>query len=160
MAPHGQRIPIFYRIFLLYVEPFFSLMGAFYAGERPRAYLQLTDLRSAPLMGIPVGTEVVLRQLANLYLLFALNEAIVLRVTDDVRVWRALLVGLLIADFGHLYSLLPLGLDVYWKVHHWTEMDWGNVAFVYFGAATRVAFLTGVGFSARSSMIGGQRKGN
>lgn len=151
MSPHRQQIPIFYRLFLLYVEPFFSLMGAFYAGVLPRTYLQLTDLQSAPLTDIPVGTEVVLRQLANLYLLFTLNEAIVLRATDDIRVWRALLVGLLIADFGHLYSLLPLGLDVYWNVRRWTEMDWGNVAFVYFGATTRVAFLTGVGFSAHAS---------
>ena len=140
-------IPLFYRLFLLYIEPFFSLLGAYHAFCLPNTYLELTDKASAPSWSVPLGTHVALRQLGNLYLLFTLNEAIVLRATSDVRVWKAMLIGLLIADIGHLYSCLPLGLDVYWNVSRWSAMDWGNIAFVYCGAAIRIAFLSGLGFS-------------
>ncbi|TKA69590.1 hypothetical protein B0A49_05236, partial [Cryomyces minteri] len=85
--------------------------------------------------------------LANLYLLFALNEALVLRSTSDIRLWRTLLAGLLIADFEHLYSVSPLGPDVYYKVTTWNAMAWGNVGFVYCGALMRIAFLSGCGLT-------------
>lgn len=148
MAMSGA-IPTFYKVFLLYIEPFFSFLGAFYAFCLPKTYLQLTDAASAPSLAVPLGTHVALRQLGNLYLLFTLNEALVLRATDDVRVWKALLIGLLIADFGHLFSVYPLGRDLFWDVARWSAMDWGNLAFVYCGAGIRIAFLSGVGFSTR-----------
>ncbi|KAL1985518.1 hypothetical protein VTN96DRAFT_7848 [Rasamsonia emersonii] len=147
----SARIHLFYRVFFLYVEPFFICLGALYAGAWPTTYLRLTDTLSAPLAdsaALPVGTHVALRQLANLYLLFAVNEALVLRATNDLRVWRTLLFGLLLADLGHLYSLLPLGVGVFWEIHRWNQMDWGNVAFVYLGAASRIAFLAGLGVTA------------
>ena len=140
------EIPLAYNAFFLWIEPFFTLVGAVYAFFLPQQYLDMTYTSSvAGLLGPPLATLVVLRQLGNLYLAFALNEAIVLRATTDRRVWRALLIGLLIADFGHLYSLYPLGLGVYYDVMKWTPMDWGNVAFVYCGATVRICFLLGVG---------------
>src|SRR5271156_4096255 len=139
-------VPVFYRLFFLYVEPFSALLGAIVALDA-QLYLQLTHPGSSfPVNGVPIGTQVVLSQLANLYLLFAINEFLVLRSTSDLRVWRTLLLGLLIADFGHLYSVSKLGLDIYWRIDHWSAIDWGNIAFVYVGALTRITFLLGVGF--------------
>lgn len=140
-------IPLPYRVFLLYVEPASTLLGAFFAHCRQHAYLSLTHAHSAPAYDspVPVGTAIALSQLANLYLLFALNEILVLRSTQDPRVWRALVCGLLLADLGHLYSLAPLGPEVYWEFWSWNAIDWGNIAFVYLGAATRVCFLCGIG---------------
>lgn len=110
----------------------------------------MTHSASAPAAGhdIPTATSVVLSQLANLYFFFTLNEALVLRSTSDLRVWRTLLFGLLVADFGHLWSLRPLGHHVYWDVAAWNAMDVGNVFIVYLGASMRVAFLLGVGLSS------------
>jgi len=139
------RPPAFYRLFFLIIEPISALVGAYFAHFQPQTYLQLTHASSAPSGTIPLGTQVVLTQLANLYFLFAINEALVLRSTSDLRVWRALLFGLLVADLGHLYSVWGLGTRVYWKVHEWSAMDWGNVGFVYAGALTRIAFLCGLG---------------
>ena len=148
MAP----IPLVYQAFFLWIEPFFSLVGALYAFFTPQTYLDMTRATQwADTLGPSVATLVALRQLGNLYLAFAINEAVVLRATNDRRVWQALLLGLLIADFGHLYSLYPLGLDVYYDVTKWSPMDWGNVAFVYCGATARICFLTGVG-------LGGEKK--
>ena len=153
MAPPGFRLPPAYTYFFLIIEPISALVGAFYAHFKPLAYLQMTHTASSPsyISTIPLSTNIVLTQLANLYLLFALNEALVLRSTSDLRVWKTVLFGLLIADFGHLYSVSALGPEVYWNVLKWNAMDWGNVGFVYAGATMRMAFLSGIGLNAKSS---------
>lgn len=147
----SYHIPFFYRLFLLYIEPVSTIVGAIYAHFLPQVYLHLTDAASAPPPGasLPVGSRIVLSQLANLYLAFTLNEALVLRATSDLRVWRTLLLGLLIADLGHLYSVSPHGLPIYYQFWRWNAIDWGNIAFVYLGATTRICFLTGLGIVRR-----------
>ncbi|KAE9991746.1 hypothetical protein Vi05172_g7950 [Venturia inaequalis] len=148
----------FYHLFFLYIEPLSTIIGAYFAHCLPRTYLLLTHPNSAPSPDatLPVITTVTLSQLANLYFLFALNEALVLRATNDLRVWRTLLFGLLVADFGHLYSVKDLGHATYWRFWSWNAMGWGNVGFVYVGAMTRIAFLLGFGLGnsdARSKNI-------
>lgn len=153
------KLPTAYTTFFLFIEPISALVGAFYAHFRPLAYLQLTHTASSPssLSSIPLSTNIVLTQLANLYLLFALNEALVLRSTSDLRVWKTVLFGLLVADFGHLYSVKGLGWEVYWRVWEWNKMDWGNVGFVYAGATMRMLFLAGVGLGTRSGVEAAER---
>jgi len=92
-----------------------------------------------------------LNQLGNLYLFFFLVEALVLRSTTDLAVWRALLTAMLLADFGHLWTVSPLGWEVYYDILNYNAIDWGNVPFVYVGAATRTAFLLGIGVEERMS---------
>jgi len=147
------KLPAAYTTFFLFIEPISALVGAFYAHFKPLAYLQMTHLSSSPTSSstIPLSTNIVLTQLANLYLLFALNEALVLRSTSDLRVWRTVLFGLLLADFGHLYSVSGLGKEVYWSFWRWNAMDWGNIGFVYAGATMRMLFLAGVGLGTRSA---------
>jgi len=159
MAPSLTHIPTPYRLFFLHIEPLSTIIGAIYAHLLQPTYLSLTDhpsylaltsLSTAPPSlasgnGLPTGVSIALTQLANLYLAFALNEALVLRSTADVRVWRALLFGLLVADFGHLWSVHLKGWEVYWEVWRWNAIDWGNVGFVYCGAMMRICFLMGVG---------------
>ncbi|KAK8225422.1 hypothetical protein HDK77DRAFT_487519 [Phyllosticta capitalensis] len=143
-----MAIPALYRLFFLYVEPLSTLVGAIYAHFYPATYLDLTHLPSAPPAGlVPVGTRIVLSQLANMYLAFALSEALVLRSTTDLGVWKPFLLVLLVADLGHLYSVKALGPTVYWSPHLWNAIDWGNLGFVYLGATTRIAFLSGLGLS-------------
>ena len=144
-------IPLYYRYFFLYIEPASTILGAYYAFFQQQTYLDLTHSISAPITGIPMSTSIVLYQLSNLYLCFALNEALVLRATSDLRVWQTLLIGLLIADIGHLYSVNSLGLQIYWNFMKWNAIDWGNIGFVYLGASTRIAFLLGLGFPVRSA---------
>ncbi|KAI0165844.1 hypothetical protein GGR57DRAFT_138690 [Xylariaceae sp. FL1272] len=149
--PRRQTVlPLAYRLFFLTVEPISALVGAFYAHFKQDAYLSMTHADSAP-SPIPLGTSVVLSQLANLYLLFALNEALVLRSTGDMSVWRTVLLVLLIADFGHLYSLQTHGSWIYWDITRYNAIDFGNVLFVYLGASMRIAFLSGVGLRKKTA---------
>ena len=149
-APNPTAIPHLYRLFFLTLEPIATLTGAYYAALAQQSYMHLTlPSSSTPSLagGISPRESTVLYQLANLYLAFALNEALVLRATSDVRVWRVLLFGLLLADLGHLASVRgAMGWGVYWRVWEWNLMYWGNVGFVYCGAVMRLCFLFGVGF--------------
>ena len=141
-------IPLPYTAFFLWIEPIATLVGAFYAWVRPLEYLHLTHAASTPekLLGLPVSTQVALQQLGNLYVAFAINEALVLRSTTDLKIWKALLLGLLIADFGHLFSCYPLGVKMYYDIPNWNSIAYGNYLFVYVGATLRTCFLLDVGF--------------
>ena len=142
------QIPTLYQAFFLWIEPAATLVGAIYAWFMPEIYLQLTESGSPGILALPTATRIVLRQLGNLYLAFALSEAFVLRSTTDVRVWRSFLLVLLIADLGHLYTCLPLGTGIYYSVSTWNAIDWGNLGFVYCAATLRTCFLTGVGLGS------------
>ena len=145
------EIPTYYRLFFLIAEPISTVIGAYFAFFQPQTYLQLTHAASAPRSDTPLGMQIVLAQLSNLYLLFAINEVLVLRSTADLRVWRALLLALLIADFGHLWSVNKLGTSVYWNIFKWNAIDWGNIGFVYVGAISRMAFMCGIGMSSEEN---------
>ena len=145
IEPHRAQIADLYRYFFLYIEPISAFYGAYYAYFQPQTYLDLTHAASSPKHGISTSVQIVLAQLANLYFLFAINEALVLRTTSDLRVWRTVLFCLLIADLGHLCSVQAAGWHIYWNVSSWNAIDWGNVAFVYIGASMRLAFLLGFG---------------
>ena len=145
MPSKHPDVALWYRLFFLYIEPVSTLVGAYFAFFQSQYYLDLTHRPTSPNYGVPISTQIVLNQLANLYYCFAINEALVLRITTDLKVWRALLIGLLIADIGHLYSVHALGLQIYWDVKNWNPIDFGNLAFVYVGALTRIAFLSNPG---------------
>ncbi|KAF8872885.1 hypothetical protein BD779DRAFT_1394871, partial [Infundibulicybe gibba] len=139
-----------YKLFFLYIEPVSALAGALYAALFPADYLHDLALASSASPGsssapVPPQTRIALLHLANLYLLFALVEALVLSSTPSHKTWRRLLACLLIADLGHLATMAPLGARVYWSIGEWNAMLWGCVGFVYLGATMRTAFLLGVG---------------
>jgi hypothetical protein len=154
------HIPFPYIAFFLWIEPVATLVGAYFAWFKPGTYLQLQHAASSPgPSAVPTGTNVVLRQLGNMYFVFAFNEAFVLRSTRDLRVWRVFLLGLLIADFGHLYSCYPLGLKSYYEFYNWNAIDYGNYPFVVVGALTRILFLSGCGLG-QSQTTSTRSKGN
>ncbi|KAF2721227.1 hypothetical protein K431DRAFT_294491 [Polychaeton citri CBS 116435] len=151
-TPSAAPFPLLYRAFFLWIEPFSTAVGAYYAHFDQDAYMDLTRAPTAlqTQMGLSIRESIVLTQLANLYLVFAINEALVLRATGDIKVWKVFLLGLLIADFGHLWSCSLMGWPIYWEFWKWNSIYWGNVGFVYVGATMRTLFLLGVGLSASS----------
>lgn len=150
--------PLIYRLFFLYIEPFSALVGAYYAAFKPDVYLSLLTPSSAAAYDqkLPAAVLISLYQLANLYLLFTLVEYLVLSSTSSLKTWRRLLVCLLIADFGHLSTMVPLATEMtrttgvslsagLWRVFgqfwEWNAMEWGSIGFVYAGASMRISFL-------------------
>lgn len=149
----STHIALYYKVFFLYIEPLSALLGAVVAWLYPDNYLALIEHVAAaapPPPILPLGIHVSLRQLANMYLLFTLNEALILRITSDQRVWRLLLLNLAIADVGHLLSVSPLGPAIYYDMAQWNAIDWGSVPFVYMGLTSRICFLLGLGIKSKS----------
>ncbi|TFK85167.1 hypothetical protein K466DRAFT_199908 [Polyporus arcularius HHB13444] len=162
MSP--TNIPLAYRLFFLYIEPVSAIVGAFYAGWQPAQYLAYLTTSATPAADPDTSTTIALQQLANLYVLFAINEHFVLSSTASLRTWRALLAGLLVADFGHLLTMVPMARErgygeVFGRFWAWDAMLWGSVGFVYVGASMRTAFLLGVGLGKSGSERGGKGLG-
>ncbi|EME88154.1 uncharacterized protein MYCFIDRAFT_26449 [Pseudocercospora fijiensis CIRAD86] len=149
-ASAAPVIPWPYRLFFLYIEPISTLVGAYFAHFQQAYYMHHTYSTDTHLLAVSTRESIVLSQLANLYLAFTLNEALVLRATNNRRVWNTLLLVLLLADFGHLYSVKAAGLHLYTAVTQWNAMYWGNLGFVYIGALHRTCFLLGIGLPASS----------
>ncbi|PSN67670.1 hypothetical protein BS50DRAFT_572719 [Corynespora cassiicola Philippines] len=145
--PASPTLPALYRLVFLYIEPLSTFAGAVYAHCLQQTYLAQTHPASAPAPGqsVPIASQIVLSQLANLYLLLCISEALVLRSTADRKVWNTFLFGLFVADLGHLYAVRPAGAWVYWRFWDWNATDGGNVGFVYFLIVTRLLFFAGVG---------------
>ena len=169
------RVPWIYRLFFLYIEPVSALVGAFYAAGLPATYLALlsTTGSSSTVQTTPdTPTLISLYQLSNLYLLFALNEHLVLSSSSSMTTWRRLLFCLLVADFGHLATMFPLAaetavkegltaglLRVYGHFWEWNAMDWGSIGFVYCGALMRTSFLLGIGLGHTSQQVSIRKDG-
>ncbi|KAK9321777.1 hypothetical protein V1517DRAFT_325360 [Lipomyces orientalis] len=142
-----------YRLYFLYFEPFFALSGAYLPIFRSEFYLSITVPHSilyptpnSPSPSTQPLTGLLLTQISILYAFFSFNEAVVLRCTDDLRVWRALLSGCLLSDFGHLYAnLIVADPTIFWNPWSWGVDEWGNLGILWAGAILRVAFLWGVG---------------
>jgi hypothetical protein len=149
MAQSIQPLPLLYKLFFLYIEPVSTAAGTLYSFDAFGLQTQYMSMTHPLTATTPLTTResIVLNQLANMYFVFALNEALVLRATNDLRVWKVFLLGLLIADFGHLYSVHAMGQGVYYQFWDWSAMYWGNLGFVYVGAAMRTAFLLGIGMA-------------
>ncbi|KAI1640130.1 hypothetical protein F4809DRAFT_665516 [Biscogniauxia mediterranea] len=155
MPPRQSVLPLTYRFLFLIAEPLAALTCAYHAHFRQDAYLRgITTLTSTSTPSspseVPPATSAALSQLAAQYLLAALAEALVLRSTGDLAVWRTLVAALLAADLARLYALAPgaggPGWDIYWDARAWGALAWACVPLVYVCALARVAFLCGVGF--------------
>ncbi|KAM6513621.1 hypothetical protein FALCPG4_016005 [Fusarium falciforme] len=136
------NLPFVYRAVLLYFEPAGAVVGALLLHFRPAIFLN----GMAPVAKYAPNNQIIYDQLAATYILFAFNEAIILRTTNDMRMWRAILIGILVCDAIHLYaSWAALGGTVFWDPRAWRLEDWVNLGCLWGQAAVRLAFMARVG---------------
>ncbi|KAI9819481.1 MAG: hypothetical protein M1827_006929 [Pycnora praestabilis] len=163
-------ITLIYRLYFTTIEPLLALTGSYLAIFRPRQFLDLT----APASLLPSSTNssddggavsplirLLLMDISILYIFFALNLAILLRVCSDMRVWRTLLSTALFSDVGHLgraWWAMELGFEgggmKFWDMRQWGSGEWGSLGTLWLGLGMRVAFLTGVGLRERGKANG------
>lgn len=136
------NIPFLYRVIFLYFEPFAALVGAGLAHFSPERFLATFT----PTAVYAPSNQIIYDQVAATYFLFAFNEAVVLRVTNDTRVWKALLLGMLICDGFHTYaSYIALGPTVFWDPTSWRSDDIVNFGALGGFGLLRAAFLLNIG---------------
>ncbi|KAG4416699.1 hypothetical protein IFR04_010158 [Cadophora malorum] len=167
MAPPKSltHISLLYRLYFLYFEPFGALSGTYLCIFNPQrflsgtvplpAYLALSTpspslspssptTRTVPLN--PLLTMALLN-IASLYILFAITEGVVLRLTRQKSVWLAVIVGMACADVGHLYAAWWVAPSRMGDLVNWNGDEWINYGTLFGGLGLRVAFLMGVGRS-------------
>jgi hypothetical protein len=165
MALSPASIPFPYRLFHLYIEPLLFIPAGIYLSLfRPTSFLGSTCpaslaapyppnnhnsyLSSSAAVPSPL-TLFLLHNTAALYLLFMVSELLVLRATNEIAVWRALVFAYLCCDVGHLvafgwaapgmFTTGEKGMGI------WRFEDWVNVGILMFGAGLRIGVLCGVG---------------
>lgn len=83
-------------------------------------------------------------QLGNLYSLLFLVGVGVCHATTEPKVLRNYLIGLAIADVGHVYATyLAMGWDAFVNVGAWNSLTWGNIGVTAFLFVNRIAYLWG-----------------
>ncbi|KAK9237093.1 hypothetical protein V1525DRAFT_388839 [Lipomyces kononenkoae] len=142
-----------YRLYFLYIEPLFALSGAYLPVFKPNEYLSITVPQDvlypslvSPSLADQTVTALLMTHISSLYVFFAFNEGVVLRCTSSLKVWRALLLGCLLSDIGHLYAASTVTQSaIFWNPLHWGNNEWANFGTLWLGAILRVAFLCRVG---------------
>lgn len=78
--------------------------------------------------------------------MLAFNELVLLRLCDDLRVWRLICTGLLFSDIFYVSSWPEwMGTDVFGGVPE----DWGVIALTVPFVLVRLLILLGVGFKRK-----------
>jgi hypothetical protein len=153
-TPFIARIALIYRIWFLYLEPLAALGGTYLSIFNPDRFLSGTlplptylSIASSPNGSVPITPllELLLTNIGALYLLFAINEGIVLRLTKEKSVWFGVMGAMLASDVGHIYAVYAIAPERMWALASWNGDEWVNVGMLVFGAVLRAAFLMGVG---------------
>ena len=130
---------------MLYFEPLCAINGAILALFCPTSLFSIM-LPPNTSISITAIHEFLITNIASLWLFFAIIEAIVLRLTSDLKIWCAVVGAMLVSDIGFLYApqrILP-GWDVYWRVDQWRWEEWVNIGSSSLLLLIRVAFLVWV----------------
>jgi hypothetical protein len=141
------HIPLIYRLYFLWFEPLAALNGAYMAIFTTNEYLKVitpnwTDISKTPQF------QVVVDQVGACYVMFALIEAVVPRVTNELSVWKAVLRSLIFCDIFHIYATGKApGFDVLMNPSAWRVEDCVNIVMLYVGLFLRAAFIVELGFS-------------
>lgn len=94
---------------------------------------------------LPIGSEIVARQLGNMYLLIALVGVAILSSTSEPKVVQNYFIALAIGDLGHLYvTYLGTGWSYFLDVSQWNAMAWGNIGMTSFLLVNRLAYFLGL----------------
>jgi hypothetical protein len=140
-----QRIPFAYRFLVLWFEPLAAANGAFMAAFKSDDFLAVMTPRATPISLTP-QFQIAFEQLAATYFLFAFNEAIVLRLTSELSVWKGMLLGIGCCDAIHIWATgNALGKEVMMNPMLWRAVDWVNLVLLYVPITMRLAFVFGVG---------------
>ena len=139
-----SHIALPYRILFLYIEPLAALFGTYTTLFHPEPYL----LSLSPTATYSSLTYPVYAQIAGHDLLFSWLQAVLLRSTSSVRIWKIVLFGILMCDVLHLYgSYVVLGPESFFDPRTWRWEEWITFVMTYGPGLLRAAFCLEIGVS-------------
>jgi hypothetical protein len=135
----------FYRTWFTTIDPLMlvsTIVMCVFAPDKFLALLVPPSMRAYD----PVAHDPLIHQTAALYGFMGAMYAVLLRASNDRAVWRIVQGATLAADvalLAALYALLARQKRL--DVTAWNFVDWFSAVWPVFCAATRVAYLLGVG---------------
>ncbi|KAI3396638.1 hypothetical protein diail_11815 [Diaporthe ilicicola] len=149
-ASAKASVPYIYRLILLTIEPLCAVMGSLLVFVDAGTYLGSITRHS---VAFAPDTTFLYTALGGSWLYFAFVEAVVLRLFDDLALWRVLCTGMLLSDFAFCHSTAQAvgGWGSYVQVSDWTVEDWVALATTAPMVLTRILLVLGLG-TRRSRM--------
>lgn len=143
-ASAKASVPQVYRLILLTIEPLFAVMGSALVFIDASTYLGGITRHS---VAFTPDTTFLYTALGGSWLYFAFVEAVVLRLFDDLALWRVLCTGMLLSDFAFCHSTAQAvgGWGSYVEVGDWTAEDWVALVTTAPMVLTRILLVLGVG---------------
>jgi hypothetical protein len=81
-----------------------------------------------------------------MYLFYAFVEGVLMRVVDDVRVWRCIVWGLVLCDVGHCWAgVCEMGVERVVRPWTWEAREVGLNAMNVLPLVVRACYLWGIG---------------
>ncbi|KAK9464081.1 uncharacterized protein V1516DRAFT_100661 [Lipomyces oligophaga] len=152
-----ESVPTVYRVVLTTIEPLFATLGALGAFTSPAPYIAAMTRH----LGVfDPASQFVFTQLGGGWLYFAFNEAVTLRLCDDLRIWKILSIGMLLSDIAYCHSTAQAvgGWSSYLNLSLWTTEDWLVLVTTMPMVTIRVLILLGVGLKKSSKNSGKDSK--
>ncbi|KAF1943614.1 hypothetical protein EJ02DRAFT_453090 [Clathrospora elynae] len=140
MAP--PKTPFIYILWHLYLEPIFALGGVYHLHWAPEEYFTFMPSTSA----YTPTSQLVYDQLAACYFFFAFIQGVLLRVVNDIKTWRWIVLGLMLCDAGHCYAAwYEMGTEFVLSPWLWSQKDVVTNVLNVLPFTLRAMYLLGVG---------------
>lgn len=122
IVPATVAVPFAFRFILTILEPLFALNGTWMCLSNPGSYLATMTRDAFPFTN---SETFMYTTVGGSWVYFAFIEAIVMRLFDDVRLWRYLCAGILINDAFYCHAIAQAvgGWSVWVDVASWTKDD-------------------------------------
>lgn len=147
----NSHIPLFYRIFFLYVDPLFCLSGVYLCFFDHETYLEMGVPRIfANLTHSPLPHYLITVLGAWSLSIFAL-QTLLLQQYRDVKLWKIFMLAILLTDLGMVYAVYQADPVMAVSVSNWEKGEWTNHGILGMVIAVRTAFLLGIGGVAKSN---------
>lgn len=143
--PHIHK---FYRVWFQWVDVLVLIPTIYALIYTPQ--LMLDAWVPPPLSAYNPDQGFLLHQLAAMYAFVAIALGGVLRVSDDIKVWRIIIAGVMVVDISMLASIYA-SLDQQGRLGDLRYADWGNILFTGLVTVIRALFLAGIGVGQEST---------
>jgi hypothetical protein len=137
-------IHVFYHFWFKWLDPLVLVPTIYALVFSPQ--VMLDAFVPAPLSAYNADQGFLLHQLAAMFAFVAIMLGAVLRVSDEIRVWRVVIGGVLLIDIAMLVSIyVSLKQQERLSLGAMRSADWGNILFTGLVTVIRIFFLAGVG---------------
>ena len=139
-------LPPIYRFLLMNVESLFAFGGVVMVCVTPGQYV--TALTRDSVASIDSATNFIYTQLGGGWMVIVFIEAVIMRLVDDIKVWKLLCMAILLSDALYTHSMAQAvgGYASFFTLSKWTLNDWVAAITTYPFILTRIAIVLGIGY--------------